>query len=231
MFGKPKIDPLDTIRNRLSSLETRERLLVAKVGKLQQRIVTLEESVGELAELVALTNIDIVEHTDRLKALESSVALLLNEQKPSGTIAITSKEDLAAFREAFQKVAEEAATQAELDKPALHCSIRLVKKGEGKTKPKSVARRVMEHMNRFAPGEEVLVADVKQTVLGDESVSSGGGHFSRTLQKLEALGLIERSGRRGDGDWVAITGFGKTQTQLVWCDLRDYNALIEDTDG
>jgi hypothetical protein len=161
----------------------------------------------------------------RITRLEETVKFLGDLQEPNCAIGIMSAEELAEEKKVLAKEVEEA-QRHEIPGPTIQCKISVIKKGDKKppVKQPSVPRRIIDYLVRVGVGHWVLTQDVKAAILGGDAVSSGGGHFSRSIKRLVALDLIEFEAEGADA--ISLTDFGMAQHGLCWFTLKDYEKAV-----
>jgi hypothetical protein len=184
------------------------------------------QAINGLAELVeGAREVQCSILTD-LEKITRQVKFLTDLQEPNGSIEIKTAEEVEADRKAREELAKEVAEAKAKIPPPVQCKMSLVKKGDPKPKMKraSVPRQIVDYLMRIGVDTFVLTQDVKAAILGNDAVAKGGGHFSRSVKRLEALDLIVID---EDTDSIALTGFGHTQHGFCWFTLKDYEKLIQ----
>ena len=214
-----------TRRKKLKELESQLAVANRSVRTSLRYSVGLEISLGDrIGKLEAAAGL----RHDRLVRLEKQVKFLTDCQEPNCSIAIMTPEEVETARAARENLAREAAEAKAKISPPVKCKMALIKRGDPKPPlpQPSLARRIVNYLVRIGVDEWVLTQDVKANLLGSNAVSQGGGHFTRTLHRLEDLGLIRVDWIDGE-DSVSLTMRGAESRELMWFTLKDYKKAIE----
>lgn len=207
--------------------KTRKALNDLSVRTLRWR---LEESAVIKENLDAILKMGerVTKIEEDLKKMMENIQLLNEFQEPNCKMSVLSAEDAAKMKEDVMKLVEESATAKAKTAVPVQCKMALVKKGEKKPKIKkpSVARQIVDYLARVGTGIWVITADVKESILGEDAISAGGGHFSRSIKRLAALKLIEEESTSSpDLPSIRLTELGMAQHSLCWFTLKDYEKV------
>lgn len=187
-------------------------------------IATLGDSLSRVTGDNAYRDrrLDYLEET--VKKHESALELLIADKVPTAKIGVKSKEDLEALKKDLP-ASPDTLEATPVPEGGAHCSIKLVKqKDKPKIKKLSLARKIVSHLACMGR-DWSLESEVKERLLGEDAVKQGGGHFSRTLGLLSVRELVEFD---LESTAVRLTEIGRNSAQLVWRDLREYDALVEE---
>lgn len=191
-----------SVHNKLAALRERLSRLTSYSDYRERRLHRLEGRVSKLAD---------------------ALSLLLADLKTNSRIGIISKGDLEEIKKGLPKHPDVPPPSVPQD--GIQCAMTLVNKGDKKhkiKKSKSLARRIVDHLARMGD-DWSLESEVKEKLLGDDAVKKGGGHFSRTMHRLEQLGILEFD----KDSSTRLSLYGHTQQTLLWNDLREYSKLID----